>query len=51
MDSQDHLRLACDAISAELSDEIVEFYHNEKDKETKAQDKFCKRMSGTYLFA
>jgi hypothetical protein len=41
VDSQDHLRLACDAISAEIADDIVAFYMAEKDKQTKAVETFC----------
>ncbi len=46
VDAQDHLRLACDAILAEIEDEVVQFYHTEQDKTTKAKKKFCRGARG-----
>ncbi len=41
IDTQDSMRLACDAILAQIEDDVVNFYHTKKDLEAKAKKRFC----------
>lgn len=41
VDAQLQLRLACDAILADIEEDVLEFYQTSADVTSKAADKFC----------